>query len=111
MGPSIKSTGLYSFRCAEILSGSLFICPAFASRYIVSYSGRGVFNYSVGILPYRRRVVSVVGTPIECIKEEEPSLETVLEYQNRYLEELKSIFHDNREKYAPNATSDLIFVE
>ncbi|KAJ3285202.1 Diacylglycerol O-acyltransferase 2 [Borealophlyctis nickersoniae] len=75
------------------------------------FFGRGVFNYSFGLLPYRRPIVSVVGTPIDCPKTEKPSQELVLEYHKKYMDGLAAVFHEHKDKYAPKRERDLEFVE
>ncbi|KAI8908830.1 hypothetical protein PhCBS80983_g01044 [Powellomyces hirtus] len=75
------------------------------------FFGRGIFNYNVGILPYRRPVVSVVGVPIECPKTENPSQELLIEYQNKYLDALQAIWDDHKDKYAPNRKREMRFIE
>ncbi|KAL7749741.1 diacylglycerol O-acyltransferase 1 [Sorochytrium milnesiophthora] len=32
------------------------------------FSGRGIFNYSFGMLPHRRRIATIVGTPIDPVQ-------------------------------------------
>ncbi|KAI8819413.1 diacylglycerol acyltransferase [Fimicolochytrium jonesii] len=75
------------------------------------FFGRGVFNYSFGIMPYRRAVVSVVGRPIECPKIENPSQEILLEYQQKYLDELMHIWDTYKDKYAKNRKREMRFLE
>lgn len=73
--------------------------------------GRGIFQYSYGIVPFRRSVVSVVGKPVECPKIANPSLEEILKYQKLYMDELQDIYDTHKDKYLPNRKSELNFVE
>lgn len=73
------------------------------------FHGRGVLQYDFGIIPHRRGLVCVVGSPIECEKVEDPSHEQLMTHQQRYLDALQSLFDEHKEEYAP--TSELRFVE
>ncbi|KAI9205895.1 diacylglycerol acyltransferase [Polychytrium aggregatum] len=74
------------------------------------FHGRGFINYDYGLLPYRRHVVSVVGTPIDCPKTESPSDELVQEYHQKYLEGLQAIFDKYKDQYAKDRKGDLTFI-
>lgn len=73
------------------------------------FHGRGVFQYDFGIVPHRRVLTCVVGTPIACEKVEEPSQAQVLALQKIYLDALSSLFKEHKEKYAPSG--ELVFAE
>ncbi|XP_072825277.1 2-acylglycerol O-acyltransferase 2-like isoform X1 [Vicugna pacos] len=63
------------------------------------FHGRGVFQYSFGLLPYRRPITTVVGTPIEVQKTPHPSQEEVDRLHQRYLQELSDLFEAHKLKY------------
>lgn len=73
--------------------------------------GRGVFQYSFGVLPFRRPVTTMVGRPIPCPRVTNPSEAIVLEYQKRYIDELQRMFDESKDKYAPKRKTDLALVE
>lgn len=73
--------------------------------------GRGIFQYSYGIIPFRRPVVSVVGRPIEVPKISEPTVEEVRKWQGVYVEELRRIYEEGKDKYLPDRVRELVFVE
>ena len=73
--------------------------------------GRSIFTYNAGILPYRRPVVSVVGAPIDSPKIENPDIETIIHYQDKYVTELMRIYDTYKDEYLPHRTSELRFVE
>ncbi|KAI8913502.1 diacylglycerol acyltransferase [Gorgonomyces haynaldii] len=75
------------------------------------FHGRGIFTYNAGLLPFRRRVVSVVGAPIPCPKTANPSYEMLVEYQQKYIDGLMKIWEDHHEKYAPDAVTPLTVIE
>jgi len=72
-------------------------------------TGRGIFNYDFGLLPYRRPVVSVVGRPLRCPKTDgRPSDELVDEWHAKYLESLQSLYDEFKDVYYSNRKQDLI---
>ncbi|KAJ3274355.1 diacylglycerol O-acyltransferase 1 [Borealophlyctis nickersoniae] len=75
------------------------------------FFGRGVFNYSFGVLPFRRPIVSVVGEPIHCPKTPDPPAELIAEYHQKYVDGLMKVYEENKEKYAPNRKRELEIVE
>ncbi|EDO18334.1 hypothetical protein Kpol_1013p5 [Vanderwaltozyma polyspora DSM 70294] len=64
------------------------------------FYARSVFNYDFGILPFRAPINVVIGSPI-YVKEQNlnPTPEIVEHYQNLYIEELKKLYYENRDKY------------
>lgn len=52
------------------------------------FHGRGIFNYSVGLMPYRHPIVCVVGRPIKVTQNPNPTKSEIEEVQARYIEEL-----------------------
>lgn len=66
----------------------------------VPFSGRGIFQYSFGVLPNRRPVTVVVGAPIPVDKVEKPSNELINEVHQKYVDALVELFYNHREKYA-----------
>ena len=64
--------------------------------------GRGVFNYTFGILPHRRPVHTVVGSPIEVTKKENPTAEEIKALHDIYTEKLIELFDQHKHKYLSN---------
>jgi len=62
------------------------------------FNGRGVWNYNFGLLPHRRPITTVVGAPIDVPKIEKPTDEEVDEYHQKYLDSLKVLFDEWKEK-------------
>lgn len=73
--------------------------------------GRGIFQYSYGIIPFRRSIVSVVGKPIDCPKITEPTKDVLLHYQKLYLDELENVYNTYKDQYLPNRIKELAFCE
>lgn len=52
------------------------------------FHGRGIFNYHLGLLPFRHPIVACVGRPIHTVQNKHPTLEEIEEVQTRYIDEL-----------------------
>ncbi|CAL1714430.1 unnamed protein product [Somion occarium] len=75
------------------------------------FHGRGLLNYNLGLLPYRRRIVAVIGRPIPVEKCEKPTLDEVRRVQERYIEELMWIWHTYKDQFARTRRRELNIVE
>ncbi|XP_017094226.3 2-acylglycerol O-acyltransferase 2-like [Drosophila bipectinata] len=73
--------------------------------------GRGMFNYTFGIVPYRRRIVQVVGSPIDVIKSDQPDIAYVDEIHGKVMEALHKIFEDYKDKYIPNTRQTKLIIQ
>ncbi|KOC69937.1 2-acylglycerol O-acyltransferase 1 [Habropoda laboriosa] len=67
--------------------------------------GRGFFQYSFGIIPQRRPIYVVVGSPMELPKIEEPTAEQITKYHEEFIEKLIEVFEAHKHKYIENADS------
>ncbi|XP_054830916.1 2-acylglycerol O-acyltransferase 2 [Eublepharis macularius] len=70
---------------------------------------RGIFQYSFGLIPYRRPIYTVVGKPIPVEKKHNPSEEEVDEIHRIYLEELCKLFEEHKLKYNVSENKHLSF--
>lgn len=75
------------------------------------FHGRGLLNYNLGLMPYRRRIVVVIGHPIHTVKCAQPKLEDVMEVQRRYIAELERIWHTYKDQFAKSRTRELRLIE
>ena len=75
------------------------------------FHGRGVFNYDVGLMPYRRPVNVVVGRPIKVEQQTTPVDEYVNTVHEQYVAELERIFRTYKAEFAPDSGSELEIVE
>lgn len=76
------------------------------------FHARGVLNYDFGLMPYRTAINVVVGKPIEVdAKVDNPTEEQVKELQQKYIDELKVIWEDFKDDFAPNREQELELVE
>ncbi|KDN49573.1 putative diacylglycerol acyltransferase type 2b [Tilletiaria anomala UBC 951] len=97
-----KGTAVYAFQ-KRFQSVFGFTLPLF--------HGRGIFNYHLGLLPYRHPIVSVVGRPIHVQKTANPSKEMLEDIQRQYIDELMRIWDTWKDAYAANRTKELTIVD
>ncbi|XP_055327799.1 2-acylglycerol O-acyltransferase 2-A-like [Paramacrobiotus metropolitanus] len=76
----------------------------------VLFTGRGVFNYTFGILPHRRPITVVVGSPIPTVQNDHPSQEEIDITHRRYLDELRMLFDTHKHLYG-HVEDKLEFIE
>jgi len=63
------------------------------------FHGRGIFNYTYGIMPYRKPMYTVVGKPIQVEQCSDPTPEQVTALHEKYMQGLVDLFEDNKLKY------------
>eukprot|EP00744_Colponema_vietnamica_P001466 GILI01002429.1.p1 GENE.GILI01002429.1~~GILI01002429.1.p1 ORF type:complete len:335 (-),score=75.92 GILI01002429.1:72-1076(-) len=71
------------------------------------FFGRGVFNYSFGLMPLRQPIHSVVGEPVDCPKTANPSNEMIDEYHAKYVENLIDVYNRFKNQYAVDRKQSL----
>lgn len=75
------------------------------------FHARGIFNYDVGLMPYRRPLNIVVGRPIRVEKSSKPSQEQIDRVHEEYVQELETIWNTWKDTFAPDRKEELQFVE
>ncbi|XP_017017052.1 diacylglycerol O-acyltransferase 2 [Drosophila kikkawai] len=73
--------------------------------------GRGFFNYTFGFLPFRRRIVQVVGSPIDVVKSDQPDPEYVDKIHSQVIEALEKLFEQYKHKYLKNSENAKLVVQ
>ncbi|KAK0411117.1 hypothetical protein QR680_005491 [Steinernema hermaphroditum] len=63
------------------------------------FMGRGIFNYSFGLLPHRVPVSTVVGAAIPVEKVESPTREQIDELHKKYCNALTMLFDEHKMNY------------
>ncbi|KAM6970668.1 2-acylglycerol O-acyltransferase 1-like [Aplochiton taeniatus] len=74
------------------------------------FYARGVFQYSFGLLPFRKPIYTVVGKPIAVARNVDPSPEVVDALHRRYLEALSQLFEEHKATYGIPEQQHLIFL-
>ncbi|TWU75472.1 hypothetical protein ED733_005040 [Metarhizium rileyi] len=69
---------------------------------IPALHGRGLLNYDVGLMPYRRAVNIVVGRPIEINEplDEQPSQDVIDKYHELYVEEVERLYNAYKDVFS-----------
>jgi len=75
------------------------------------FHGRGLLNYKLGLLPYRRRIVSVIGKPIHVNQSDQPNMDEVRRVQQLYIAELERIWHKYKDEFAKARLREMTIVE
>lgn len=70
-----------------------------------------MFNYDVGIMPYRRPINVVVGRPIPIMQAKNPDPEYVDEIHELYVSELLRLWEDWKDTFAVHRRGELEVVE
>ncbi|KAE9962715.1 hypothetical protein BLS_010103 [Venturia inaequalis] len=75
------------------------------------FHARGIFNYDVGIMPYRRPMNIVVGRPIEVVKMTKPTQEYIDELHGKYCAELRLLWESWKDTFAKERIKELEIIE
>lgn len=75
------------------------------------FHARGIFNYDVGLMPYRRPLNIVVGRPIRVMQSSKPEQEEIDRVHEEYIQELERIWDTWKNDFAPHRKEELQFVE
>ncbi|KAI9739768.1 MAG: diacylglycerol O-acyltransferase 1 [Cirrosporium novae-zelandiae] len=75
------------------------------------FHARGVFNYDVGMMPYRRPVNIVIGRPIKIQQSAKPDPEYVEKIHKQYIEELERMWNESKDSFAPFRQTELEIIE
>jgi 2-acylglycerol O-acyltransferase 2 len=75
------------------------------------FHARGIFNYDVGIMPYRRPMNIVVGRPVKIKQQAKPDLEYMEEIHAQYVKELVRIWDTWKDAFAKDRVSELEIIE
>ncbi|XP_041073347.1 2-acylglycerol O-acyltransferase 1-like isoform X2 [Carcharodon carcharias] len=70
---------------------------------------RGVFQYSFGLLPYRKPIYTIVGKPINVQQNHTPSSEEIEALHTKYIEALNKLFEEHKAQYGIPEKDRLLF--
>ncbi|GAA6074742.1 2-acylglycerol O-acyltransferase 2, partial [Tachysurus ichikawai] len=74
------------------------------------FHARGIFQYSFGLMPYRKPINTVVGKPISVQKKEKPSTEDLDALHELYMDELTQLFEEHKRNYGVPEDTHLVFI-
>ncbi|GAW12033.1 hypothetical protein ANO14919_013880 [Xylariales sp. No.14919] len=69
--------------------------------------GRGIFNYDVGLMPYRRPLNIVVGAPIKVRQSSSVHPEEINRLHSLYVTELQKLWDRYKDEFAPDRKEEL----
>ncbi|KAJ6788192.1 hypothetical protein PWT90_06055 [Aphanocladium album] len=71
--------------------------------------GRGLLNYDVGLMPYRRPVNVVIGKPIRVHSApgHQPTTEEIDYYHELYIKELENLWETYKDDFVPGRVSEM----
>lgn len=72
--------------------------------------GRGIFNYDVGLMPYRRPMNIVVGKPIPVFQNDNPDNKEIDRLHDLYTEELQKIWDRYKDEFVPHRKEEMEFM-
>ncbi|XP_056156398.1 2-acylglycerol O-acyltransferase 2-A [Lampris incognitus] len=74
------------------------------------FHARGVFQYSFGLIPYRKAIHTVVGRPISVVQTPSPNEEDIDALHQVYLQSLSELFEEQKENYGIPKDRHLQFI-
>ncbi|XP_031605335.2 2-acylglycerol O-acyltransferase 2-A isoform X1 [Oreochromis aureus] len=74
------------------------------------FHARGVFQYSFGLIPYRKPIHTIVGKPIPVIQTPSPSSEDIESLHKVYLQNLTELFEQHKRTYGLPDDQHLTFI-
>ncbi|KAM4698982.1 2-acylglycerol O-acyltransferase 2 [Discoglossus pictus] len=74
------------------------------------FHARGVFQYSFGLMPYRKPIVTIVGKPIKVTKNSIPTDKEIDQMHQLYIEELCKLFEEHKTQFNVPADKHLSFI-
>ncbi|KAI0408949.1 DAGAT-domain-containing protein [Xylaria palmicola] len=69
--------------------------------------GRGIFNYDVGLMPYRRPLNIVVGAPIKVRQSSSVDLDEINRLHDLYVAELEKLWDHYKDEFAPDRKGEM----
>ncbi|KAI0428099.1 diacylglycerol acyltransferase-domain-containing protein [Xylaria sp. FL1042] len=69
--------------------------------------GRGIFNYDVGLMPYRRPLNIVVGAPIKVRQSSSVNQEEINRLHSLYVAELEKLWDRYKDEFAPDRKEEM----
>ncbi|XP_043557992.1 2-acylglycerol O-acyltransferase 1-like isoform X2 [Chiloscyllium plagiosum] len=73
------------------------------------FHARGVFQYTFGLLPYRKPIYTIVGKPIIVQQNHTPSTEEIEALHKKYTDALNKLFEEHKVQYGIPEKDHLLF--
>mmetsp|Transcript_104766 Transcript_104766/g.305904 ORF Transcript_104766/g.305904 Transcript_104766/m.305904 type:complete len:514 (-) Transcript_104766:350-1891(-) len=78
--------------------------------FVPIFYGRSMFTYNVGLMPHRRPLFTVVGSPIPVERVADPSDEQVEALREDYIACLRKLFEEWQPQCEPDSNAQLIII-
>ena len=75
------------------------------------FHARGIFNYDVGMMPYRRPINIVVGRPIRVVQNDHPETDYLDKVHEQYIGELVRLWDEHKDTFAEHRMDELEIAE
>lgn len=75
------------------------------------FIGRGFLQYSFGLIPRRHPITTVVGAPIQAVKNESPTSREIDDFHDKFIAALEKLFEDHKHQYLKNADKMRLIIE
>lgn len=62
------------------------------------FHGRGIINYTFGMLPFRHPITTVVGPPVKVAKNENPTDEEISTLQKTYFDAVTKLYNQYKDQ-------------
>ncbi|XP_073812551.1 diacylglycerol O-acyltransferase 2-like [Musca autumnalis] len=73
-------------------------------------TGRGLLKNGIGLLPHRKRIVQVIGSPIEVEKMDNPDAKYVEEIHKKVMDSVQEMFEKYKYQYLENPESAKLII-
>ncbi|KAF2905490.1 hypothetical protein ILUMI_00688 [Ignelater luminosus] len=73
--------------------------------------GRGLFQYSFGIIPLQRPISTIIGKPIEVKKVANPTQEQVNELHAEFMKQIANLFEEQKYNYLSNPEQTKLIID
>lgn len=87
------------------------ICKKLTGVAPTVFIGRGFLQYSFGLIPRRYPITTVVGTPLETVRNETPTNEEIDDLHEKFIAALTKLFEDHKQKYLKNSDKIRLIIE
>ncbi|KAK4881374.1 hypothetical protein RN001_004693 [Aquatica leii] len=100
---SFGETDIYNQFRHPLLQKFQYFVKAIAHIAPIIPIGRGFLQYSFGLVPERKPLTTVFGSPIQVRRIENPTPEEINEFHKKFIDDLVILFEENKHKYINNA--------
>ncbi len=75
------------------------------------FRGQGFFLKEFGIIPFKKQITTVIGSPIDVMQNFDPSQGNIDELHEMFIKQLEQLFEDHKHMYLENADKIKLLIE